>query len=281
MESMPEAKLKKAVCKRLGIEEKFTNLIFKDRGKRVIVDYIWARQQIQIGAEGQAKLRNGRCVVVGVGALGNDLVRNLVLMGIGKITIIDYDTIEASNLNRTLYSKKDIGKNKAMALAEIMNKHYPYADIKAIGKKVERVPEKVLADTDVIISGLDSMLVRVWLNDFALNNGIPLIDGGLKGLQARVQVWMPGRPCLACEIPPDNYAEIMDLHDSCENLEDTKIPSFPTISAVAGSIQANEAMKIILGREPLKGVLFIDLLSGRFTRMDLNRNPDCMVCAGR
>jgi molybdopterin/thiamine biosynthesis adenylyltransferase len=281
LEQMEDADLKNAICEHFGIEEKFTNFISKKSGKEIIVDYLWGRQQIQIGKEGQAKLRDGRVVVVGTGALGNDLVRNLVLMGIGHITLIDYDKVELSNLNRSMYSKADIGKNKAEALARIMNENYPYSELTAIPKRVERVKPKVLKEADVIISGLDSMLVRIWLSDFAINNKIPFIDGGLKGLTARVQVWMPDWACMACEIPPDNYAEIMELHDSCETLEDTKISAFPTVTSVTASIQANEAMKIILGKTPMKGVLLIDLLSGRYTLMPLKKNPECMVCRNK
>jgi molybdopterin/thiamine biosynthesis adenylyltransferase len=281
LEYMPEPKLKKAICTHLGIEEKYTNFIFKRGGKEVIVDYLWARQQIQIGQEGQSKLRKSKCVVVGVGALGNDLVRNLVLMGIGSITLIDFDKVEKSNLNRTMYSDSDIGKNKAKAVADIINKHYPYSKIKAITKRVEQCAQNVFEDADVIISGLDSMIVRVWLADFAIKNNLPLIDGGLKGLSSRVQVWTPNKPCLACEIPHENYAEIMDLHDSCEKLEDTKIPAFPTVSSVTAAVMANEAMKIILDKNPLEGVLFIDLMAGAYNVLPLDRNPNCIVCKGK
>jgi adenylyltransferase/sulfurtransferase len=202
-------------------------------------------------------------------------------MGVGNITLIDFDKVEVSNLNRTMFSSEDIGKNKAVALAKIMNKHYPYAKLKAIPKRVERIKPEILTNANVIISGLDSMLVRIWLSDFAIGNKIPLIDGGLKGLQARVQVWQPDYPCLACEIPAENYAEVMDLHNSCENVLDTKIAAFPTVSALTASVQANEAMKIILGKEPMKGILIIDLMAGRYTLLPLDRNPNCMVCKGK
>lgn len=281
LDGMPEPQLKLAVCKHLGLEEKFTNLIYKKSGNEVIVDYIWGRQQIHIGLEGQFELRMGRVVVVGIGALGNDLVRNLVLMGIGHITLIDHDKVEVSNLNRTLFTQDDIGKNKAEALADTMNNHYPYSKLKAIPKKVETCSDSVFKHASVIIGGLDSMLVRIWLADYAIKNHIPFIDGGLKGLAARVQVWMPGEPCLACDIPAENYAEIMDLHNSCENIEDAKIASFPTVSALTASIQANEAMKIILGKNPMKGVLLVDMLAGRFTTLPLARNPECIVCKGK
>jgi molybdopterin/thiamine biosynthesis adenylyltransferase len=280
LEYTKEEDLENKISERLDIEKKFTNFIYKRSGKEVIVDYLWARQRIQIGREGQSKLRGGRCVVVGVGALGNELVRNLVLMGIGHITLIDYDKVELSNLNRSLYTRADIGKNKAKALAAIMNEHYPYSELKAVAKRVEQCSEKVLKDADVIISGLDSMLVRIWLADFAIKNKIPLIDGGLKGLQARVQVWTPGNACLACEIPPENYAEIMDLHDSCETLVDVKVPAFPTVASITAAAQANEAMKIILDKKPITGVLIIDLLAGAYNLMQLDRNPVCIVCKG-
>jgi adenylyltransferase/sulfurtransferase len=281
IEKMKESELKRAICDRLGIEEQFTNIIFKKSKKEVLVDYLWSRQQLLIGQQGQAKLRNGRAVVVGVGALGNELVRSLALLGVGHITLIDYDKVELSNLNRSLFTNDDLGKNKAAALAEIMNEHYPYSELNVIPKKVERVPQSVLKNTDVILSGLDSMLVRIWLADFAIKNEIPIIDGGLRALTGRIQVWQPGRACLACEIPPENYAELMDLHDSCENVEDAKIPSFPTISTVISSIQANEAMKVILGMQTMEGVLLVDLLGGNYTVMQLDRNPNCIVCKGK
>jgi len=292
-----EKDLKAKICKHLGIEPEFTNLIFtktdedfspigaeelEDFEKSdetrdvVIVDYIWSRQMIVL-KDDQKKLRDARALIVGCGALGNELVKNLAWLGFGKVTIVDYDDVEYSNVSRGLFEKEDIGKNKADVLAEKVSRNSPYVKITPIAKRVEEcAPEEL--DCQVMISGLDNMPTRVWLASFCVSNEIPLIDGGIKEFQGRVQTFLPGGTCLACTIPMDRYAEIMELSNPCEGVEFGAQASFTTVSSIVAGICANEAMKVVVGLPTLKGVLVMDFLANNYTVMPQKKNANCFVC---
>jgi adenylyltransferase/sulfurtransferase len=295
-----EEELKGKICEKLVIEPEFTNLIFvdvdedlipisaeeieeykdedekKEPSKIVIVDYIWARQMIAL-RDKQKMLRGAKALVVGAGALGNEIVKNLVWLGFGKVLIVDYDDVEFSNVSRGLFEKEDIGRNKAEVLAEKIGRNSPYAEIEALPTKVEEVEPQQLR-CDVILSALDNMPTRIWLASFCVNWEIPLIDGGIKEFQGRIQTYFPHGPCLACNIPMDRYAEIMELSNPCEGLEFGAIASFSTVASIVAGVQANEAMKIVVGLPALKGVLVMDFLKSNYSIMPLKRNESCFVC---
>ncbi len=294
-----ESDLKNKICEKLDIEPEFTDLIFveedkdlipigiedldsyddsenKKPSKIVLVDYIWGRQMIAL-KDKQKKLRRAKALIVGAGALGNEIIKNLSWLGFGSITIVDYDVVEFSNISRGSFEKEDIGRNKAEALAEKLGKNSPYTEIKAIPAKVEECDENILK-FDVILSALDNMPTRVWLASHCVKHAIPLVDGGIKEFQGRVQTYLPEGPCLACNIPMDRYAEIMELVNPCEGLEYEAIASFSTIASIVAGVQANEAMKIIAGLPPLKGVLLMDFLKNNYSVMPLERNKSCFVC---
>ncbi len=293
--------LKKRICEKFNIEENLVNLIFADKKKKnvvtdvesmtdaeiesiakdnveriVIVDYLWARQMIELG-EGQFKLRKSSVTIVGAGALGNEVAKSLALLGFGSMKIIDFDTVEMSNLNRTLFTRDDIGKGKATALAGKIGMLYPYVNVKSFNKRVEECNDDELT-SDVLISALDNMMARIWLSTYARDHKIPLVDGGMKGLQARVQVVRDDSPCLACTIPLHKYGEVLELKNPCQGMDDPKIPSYPTATSLVASVQANEAMKLIIGEPSLKGILVIDMRSNNFSVLKLNRNRKCFVC---
>jgi adenylyltransferase/sulfurtransferase len=300
MDYKDETDLKKKICQRLDIEPEFTNLIFVDRAgdmtpvnvgnlddipgddtdgkprREVIVDYIWARQMIVLGDK-QRDLREAKALVVGAGALGNEIVKNLAWIGFGTITIIDYDSVEFSNVSRGLFEKEDIGRNKADVLAGRLGKNSPYARIQSIPGRVEECREQELSG-DVILSALDNMPTRIWLASLCVKRQIPLIDGGIKEFRGRVQTYYPGGPCLACNIPLDRYAEIMELKNPCEGYEEGAVASFSTVASIVAGIQANEAMKVVTGLMQLSGVLLMDFLKNNYILQPLRRNNACFVC---
>lgn len=295
-----EKDLKEKICEKLEIEPEFTNLLFIEKdedltpidseeydsykekkeeeppSREVIVDYIWARQMIAL-KEDQKKVRSAKALIVGAGALGSEIAKNLVWLGFGEITVVDFDMIELSNVSRGLFEKEDIGRNKAEVLAEKLGKNIPYANINYISKKVEEIDEDSLK-CQVILSALDNMPTRIWLASFCVRHAIPLIDGGIKEFQGRVQTFLPGGPCLACNIPLDRYAEIMELANPCEGIEYGAIASFSTIASIVAGIQANEAMKIAAGLPSLNGVLILDFLKNNYSVISLEKNKKCFIC---
>lgn len=261
----------------------------------VIVDYLWARQMILWGREGQSKIRGLRVVIAGAGAIGNELAKNLAMLGVGEQVIIDYDRVEESNLNRAVFFREeDIGRNKAEALAERLNEAFPLTRTSAINDRLEAVPLGIFLDSDAILSGLDNALSRIYLSQVSRKYLIPLIDGGIIGSQIRVQTYIPpDSPCPACALPPGNYKDLAGLRNPCAPAgEEGKIPSLPTSASLAASIQAQELVKIALGYEeflrsgswpkalgkPLEGVLIVDLDHNRYSVMDLKKSERCLVC---
>jgi adenylyltransferase/sulfurtransferase len=283
--------LKKKVCERLEIEPELTNLIFVERDEDlelmeddepkqdVIVDYLWSRQMISLGDK-QKLLRKADALVVGAGALGNEIVKNLAFIGFGKITIVDFDLVEYSNVSRGMFEFSDIGKNKAEVLARRLGEKSPYTEIKAIGSRVEECKEEELK-SQVIISALDNMVARTWLSAFCVKNSIPLVDGGIMEFSGRVQTYIPDGPCLACSIPLDRFGEIMELANPCEGLDYEAVASFSSVASIVGGIQANEAMKIVCGLPSLKGALILDLLNNRYSVLPLKKNASCFVCGDK
>jgi len=297
--------LKSLVCDRLGIEPEATELLGPrgplsgpdplDGLDSVVVDYLWARQMILWGKEGQSRIRDMSVAIAGAGAIGNELAKNLAMLGIGRQVIIDYDRVEESNLNRAIFFREeDIGRNKAEVLAERLNEIYPLTETLAIGDRLEAIPLGVFIDSDAILSGLDNALSRIYLSQISRKYRIPLIDGGIIGSQVRVQTYIPpDSPCPACALPPGNYGNLAGLRNPCAPAaEEAKVPSLPTSASLAASIQAQELVKVALGYEeflrtgswpgahgkPLDGVLIVDLDHNRYTVMDLKRNERCLVC---
>jgi len=303
------ARLKKIVCKKLGIDEKLTVLLLDGnrlsenatlgqinlQSRKLTVDYMWARHLLLWGADGQSLIENSQVLLAGAGAIGNEVAKNLAMLGVRKLVIVDYDLVETSNLSRTVFFEKgDVGKSKAEVLSRKLESNYSYVHAEFYRSRVENLPTKIYLNSDVILSGLDNVPSRMYLASISCRYSIPMVDAGAIGYENRVQTYIPpDNPCPICILPPGNYGQMAGLRNPCTApLEEMKIPSLPTSMSLVSSIQTQEAIKIILGYntflkertwpsnvgEPLEGVLLIDLRYNRYTRLDLKRNPKCMVC---
>ncbi len=301
--------LKKRVCRKLGVNAELTALLLKGKllpenatlgqinlkSRKLTVDYMWARHLLLWGTAGQSLIENARVLVAGAGAIGNEVAKNLAMLGVGKLVIVDNDYVETSNLSRTVFfEKSDVGKPKALVLSRKLEKNYPYIHASFIRGRVENLPIHVYLNSDVIISGLDNVPSRMHLTSMSRRYSIPMVDAGSIGYEVRIHTYIPpDDPCPICPLPPGNYGQMAGLRNPCTApLEEMKIPSLPTSMSLVSSIQTQEATKIILGYrtflkekkwpsnigEPLKGALLIDLRFNRYTKMELNRNPRCMVC---
>ncbi|MEM1518071.1 MAG: ThiF family adenylyltransferase [Nitrososphaerota archaeon] len=148
----------------------------------------------------QSSVQNGAVAIVGVGALGCEVAKNLALMGIGKLVLIDNDVVELSNLSRQmLFTENDIGKPKSEVAAQKIKSMNRFVDVVYYNSDVRQLPEKVFEDSDVVCSCLDSWGVRRWLNSLCVSLGKPMVDGSIEGFYGNVQVVIPGRTaCLEC-----------------------------------------------------------------------------------
>jgi adenylyltransferase/sulfurtransferase len=231
-----------------------------------------------IGEAGQDALRNAALVLVGCGALGSALADLLVRAGIGYLKVIDRDFIEVSNLQRQmLLDERDIAENlpKAEAAARKLRRINSAAEIEAVVGDVNAGNVAALAaEADLILDGTDNVETRYLVNDLAVREGIPWVYGGCVAAEGRVLAVVPGQtPCLRClweKPPPTGSMETCDT-----------VGVLAAAVNVVASLQATEAMKILLGRlEALRGLITVDVWAARIRVLETAaaREASCPCC---
>lgn len=200
------------------------------------------------------KVQAAKVMIIGAGALGNEVAKNLALMGVGHLYIIDFDTIEAANLSRSvLFRERDNGRNKAEIAAARIREINPDVKIQYLHGDVRtQVGLGVFRRMDAIIGCLDNREARLAVNRFSYWLGKPWVDGAIQELLGLVRVFVPeDGACYECTLTEQARRE-MSLRYSCPllahaNLLLGKVPTTPTIASVIGAIQAQEALKLING----------------------------------
>src|SRR5216683_6566489 len=232
----------------------------------------------------QSKIANCRLLVVGAGALGNEILKNAALLGFRKVLIVDLDRIDESNLSRTiLYRNEDIGKFKANVAA---NAYQKIASDSVVQPLVENVVHScglgLFEWSDVILAGLDNREARLWINRSAWKVNRPWIDGAIEGINGVARVFLPGSaPCYECTLGEVDWA-ILERRMSCNllahaDVAEGKIPTTPTISSIIAGIQVQEAVKLLHGLPTLSGGGFVfEGLRHSSYRVEYTVNPDCM-----
>jgi len=157
-------------------------------------------RQLRIDGWDQERLFRASVMVVGIGATGCEVSKNLALMGVGRLILIDNDVVELSNLSRQmLFSDEDIGRPKAPTAAEKLRKMNPWVNVEAYFEDVRRVAGEKFEEVDVLVSCLDNWPSRRWLNSLAVELNKPLVDVSMEGFYANLQVVIPGKTaCLEC-----------------------------------------------------------------------------------
>jgi molybdopterin/thiamine biosynthesis adenylyltransferase/predicted RNA-binding Zn-ribbon protein involved in translation (DUF1610 family) len=232
----------------------------------------------------QARLRAATAMVVGAGALGNEVLKNLALMGIGRVFIADFDQVEAGNLSRAvLFRASDGGRPKAEAAAEAVKALNPDVQVQALYGDVNTdLGLGVVRRMDVLIGCLDNREARLTLNSWAYRLNVPWVDGAIQELMGIARVFWPGRgACYECTLTPADW-EAVNLRYSCtlltrQRLLEGKIPTTPTVSSIIGAIQAQEALKILHGMEVQagRGFIFNGLTNYAYT-VTYPQRADCL-----
>lgn len=229
----------------------------------------------EIGQAGQEKLKRSKVLVIGAGGLGSPLALYLAAAGVGKLSVIDFDRVDESNLQRqVLFNTHQVGQSKAECAAE---------RLRALNPKIEvnPLPEKLTAQNalelfrahHVIADGADNFSTRYLANDAAVLAGRPLVSASILGFEGQLAVFHHAEgPCYRClypEPPPAGMAP------SCG--ENGVLGALP---GVMGALQATEVLKLLLGiGEPLhKHLLYFDALRMDFQRLGIARNSGCAVC---
>ncbi|MBE2201440.1 MAG: ThiF family adenylyltransferase [Anaerolinea sp.] len=212
----------------------------------------------------QEVVRQATVLVVGAGALGNEVLKNLALMGIGNVLICDFDTIEDSNLSRSvLFRAEDNGRRKVDAAAESVKALNPDVNVKAWHGDINfEMGLGVFRHVDVIVGCLDNREARLSIDRFSQAIGRPWVDGAIQELMGIVRVFWPGRGANYESTLTDYDFQMISLRYSCpllarNNLLQGKVPTTPTSASIVAAFQTQEALKIIhdMEVEPGKALL--------------------------
>ena len=232
----------------------------------------------------QAKIRAANVLVVGAGALGNEILKNLALIGFEKIAVVDSDRIERSNLSRAvLFRDEQIGQYKVDAAAESVRSLLSTSRIRSLaGNVLFDCGLGLFKWSDVIIAGLDNREARLWINRAAWKTNRPWIDGAIEGINGVARVFLPGTaPCYECTLGETDWA-LLQRRMSCnlltyEGTAEGKVATTPTIASIIAGIQVQEAVKMVHGLPTLcgKGFVFEGLNHTSYV-VQYTENPRCL-----
>ncbi|MBC7854467.1 MAG: ThiF family adenylyltransferase [Pirellulaceae bacterium] len=232
----------------------------------------------------QEKLRKAKVFVVGAGALGNEVLKNLALLGVGQVYVIDLDEIEDSNLTRSvLFRARDRGKSKAFAAAEALRDINPDTHATPIhGNVITDIGLGLFRDVDVVIGCLDNREARLWVNRCCWKVGRPWVDGGIQEINGVLKVFQPpDGACYECAMTENDY-RLINLRYSCpllkrEDMLAGKVPTAPTIASMIGGLQTQEALKLIHGMPVNSGqALIFNGIANTFYNTVFQRKDDCL-----
>lgn len=201
----------------------------------------------------QNQVSAAHVMVVGCGALGNEVLKNLVLMGVTHIVVVDFDIVEMGNLTRSvLFSKSDAERKrlKVEVVAERLQQMNAAVEVTAIcGDIAYDVGLGLIRQMDVVIGCVDSRWARFCINRLCMRAGIPWVDGGIDGLEGTVRVFAPGKNCYACNLGPEGLKDLarrMPCSGIIRRQEQAgSVPTTSIIASIIGAIEVQEALKLI------------------------------------
>jgi len=229
----------------------------------------------EIGERGQLKLLSSKVLVIGAGGLGSPAALYLAAAGVGTIGIVDSDVVDATNLQRQiLHNTERLGRPKVESARETIGALNPDVVVNAYPERLTAANvDRIVSGYDVIVDGADNFPTRYLINDASVKHRIPVVHGSIYRFEGQATVFKPFEgPCYRClfhQPPPP------ELAPSC-----AEAGVLGVLPGIIGSIQANEALKLLLGiGEPLIGrYLLFDALEGSFREVRLRRDPECPAC---
>lgn len=211
----------------------------------------------------QDRIRNAKVLVIGAGALGNEILKNLALLGFGNVMVADMDLVENSNLSRSvLYREKDNGRPKSEVAAEQAKEIYPDMKVNHFnGNIVYDLGTGIYRWADIVIGGLDNREARLSINRNCWRVDRAWIDGAIEQINGCARVFVPDGPCYECTMSETDWI-LLNKRRSCnlltrEEMQGGKVPTTPTISSIIAGVQVQEAVKFIHGMETIAGKGFV------------------------
>ncbi len=230
----------------------------------------------EVGTAGQVKLLESKVLMIGAGGLGSPAALYLAAAGVGTLGIVDFDVVEASNLQRqVIHSTERLGVKKVDSARQSIQALNPDVKVVAIDEMLlaDNV-ERLIAGYDVILDGTDTFETRYLLNDAAVAAGIPVAHASVFRFEGQLTTFVPYEgPCYRCLYPTPPPPE---LAPGC-----SVAGVLGVVPGIMGMLQANEVLKMLLGiGDPLVGrLLLFDALDGSFSELRLSRDPQCPTCS--
>ena len=227
-----------------------------------------------VGSKGQRNLLQAKALMVGAGGLGSPSAIYLALAGVGTIGIVDFDVVDLSNLQRQiLHHTADVGRPKLQSALDNIKAYNPDVNVVLHETRLESDNAmEIIGQYDLVVNGADNFATRYLVNDACYLAGKPLVDGSILIFDGQTTVFIPGQGCYRCLFPSPPPPGMVP------NCAEAGV--LGALTGLVGSIQATEALKLILGiGESLSSrLLLIDALSMSFREVKLRRNPACPLC---
>jgi molybdopterin/thiamine biosynthesis adenylyltransferase len=233
----------------------------------------------EIGVEGQARLLASHALIIGAGGLGSPAALYLGSAGVGRITVVDHDRVDATNLQRQIaHTLARVGEYKAQSIATAIGQINPDAQVSAVrGRADDKLLDALVPTADVVLDCTDNFSTRHAINRACVRHRRPLVSGAALRMDGQVSVFDARQgqaPCYACLFPED---------EAPEETQCATMGVFAPLVGIIGSTQAAEALKLLCGiGESLAGrLLMLDALHMRWSEMGARRTPACKVCGSQ
>ena len=241
----------------------------------------WSRHILldELGIEGQERIRAARALVIGAGGLGSPVALYLGSAGIGRLTLVDDDTVDLTNLQRQVAHTHDrIGRRKVDSARTAVLAIAPALDVVALARRVDAAAlGELAADADVVLDCSDNFATRQAVNAACVAAGVPLVSGAAIAFDGQLSTWdtrRPDAPCYACVFPPASAPP---------EVRCATMGVFAPLVGIVGAMQAAEALKLVagVGRSLAGRLQMLDARTMEWTTIRVPRDPHCPVCASR
>lgn len=224
-----------------------------------------------IGEEGQKAIKNGTVAIVGAGALGSRAAELLTRAGIGRLILIDSDTVELSNLQRqTLFEESDVGVSKCESLKSHLGKINSNVKVDIHDTNFTLKTVDLLKDADVVLGCTDTLESRFLINEYCRKKKIPWVNGAAAGSIGTMMVTLPKGPCFRC------------VHQEVDGIVTAnEVGILNSVVSVVAAFQIDETLKVLVGASPESGLIHVDVWMNIFNKVLLSSDPTCPVCSGK